>query len=61
MSLTRVLTQSPIFDSKACQENVPHSIVCFILVAKLCFCNLSISIKMSHPMTSEMKRWRNLI
>lgn len=58
MSPTGVLTPSPIFDSKARQENVPRSIVCFILVAKLCFCNLSISIRMSHPVTSEMKRWR---
>lgn len=57
----RVLTQSSIFSSQACQENVPHLIVYFILVAKLYFRNLSVPIKMSHSMTSEMKRKRNPI
>lgn len=61
MSRTTVLTQGPISDSQEGQENVPRSVVYSPLVAKLYFCNLSISIKTSHPMTSEMKRWRNLI
>jgi hypothetical protein len=50
------LWASPQFWLSIHQENVPNSTANFILVAKLCFCNLSIPTKMSHQVASEIQR-----